>query len=161
MKHLCTCSILLALLAGCGVLSGGPDPVAQVDQVNLMVPVQAAVSLSGQGGPDGLLAAVLFTRDDHPKPLAVSGTLTLMMFDGRVNVEQITSSKPAHQWSFTASELSRMLGTNEYGMYTYRLVLPWGPTPPRNTIITLVAKYIPPQGPPVYSAPINVPIKAM
>ncbi len=163
MRIVATWFVCLAALSGCEGLGDGhgPELVANVDQVHLMVPVQAAIDLDGLPGPDGLLAAVLFTREDRPKPVAVSGTLEIMMFDGRIGTDVIATTKPDHHWTFTASELSHLLGTNEYGMLTYRFVLPWGPTPPKSGVVTLAAKYFPPQGPPVYTdAPVNVPLKS-
>lgn len=83
MRVLAISAVCLVALCGCGGPgeSGGPEPLAQVDAVHLMMPMQAAVDLDGLPGYDGLLTAVLFTREDRDKPVAVNGTLVLMMSD--------------------------------------------------------------------------------
>jgi len=153
----------LAALAGCqepeGPVrpQGPPEPVAQVDQVHLWAPLQPTVKTGGGPGADAVQIEVYFEQAGQTMPVTVLGTLEVLMFAGRVQGEDLGTATPLQTWSFTASELRERLNRGRYGMFGYRLILPWDRRP-TGQMITLTARYIPPQGPVVVSSPISVAI---
>lgn len=137
-----------------------PEPVARVDQVHLWAPLQPTVKVGGGSGADAFVVEVFFEQAGQNMPVTVSGSLDMLLFAGRVEGEGLSQAKPLQTWSFSPPQLSGMLIRGQYGMFGYRLMLPWD-KPPARPMVTLVAKYRPPQGPPVISSPISVAIAPM
>ena len=82
----------------------------------------------------------------------MSGTLELLLFDGRPAAEAIGKAQPRQRWSFSADQLDRR-ATRGLAGWSYPLRLAWdrpiAPTQP----VTLVARYQPPGGQWLYSQP--------
>ncbi|HUS47810.1 MAG TPA: hypothetical protein VM098_06815 [Phycisphaerae bacterium] len=133
-----------------------PAPVAQVDKVELRMPLQPLVDLDGKPGYDGLICEVRFYRLDEGRSVPVTGMLELLLYEGRVARVDLGRLKPFIAVTYTRRELLGMEGTDRFGLLSYRVPLAWGPKPPAGSVITLVARYIPPQGRSVYSDPTSV-----
>lgn len=156
--------VLTAMLAGGCPQDGKPkvDPpseVVAVDHIDLWVP-NAVANLDDEPSPDGVKLTLMFYRDEKSQSVAVGGTVDVMLFEGTVARREIAATSPFHVWSFTGSQMQRFL-TRIYGVWAYSMTLTWGqqvPSGGRSNRITLVARYRPPRGEPVWSQVGYVPL---
>lgn len=152
----------LLVAAGCDGLGNNrrqPAPVAQVDKVELRMPLQPMVDMDGRPGYDGLVCEVRFYRIDEARSVPVTGMLELSLYEGRVARIDMGQVKPFCAVTYTRRELLGMEGTDRFGLLSYRIPLPWGPKPPAASVITLVVRYIPPRGRPVFSDPTSISLR--
>jgi hypothetical protein len=136
-----------------------PSQVAAVDHIDLWVP-NAVANLDGEPDPDGVKITMMFYRDEKPQSVAVGGTVEVMLFEGTVARRDLAATSPFHVWSFSGSQMKRYL-TRIYGVWAYSMTLTWGdqvPSGGRSNRITLVARYRPPRGEPVWSQVGYVPL---
>jgi len=155
--------LLLAAACGCAqdatkVGSTPPAPVAEVDSVSLWVR-PGALNWDDRPGPDGVQTQVYFFRTDpgHTLPLTVSGTVEFSLYEGNVRGTDLAKARPWRTWKFTARELSGFLSRGWAG-WCYSITLPWGAKAPESETVTLVAKYISPDGRELYAAPASIAI---
>ena len=133
-----------------------PAPVAQVDKVELRMPLQPLVDLDGRPGYDGLICEVRFYRLEEARSVPVTGALELLLYQGRVGRVDLGRTQSFCAATYTRREMLGMEGIDRFGLLSYRIPLAWGPKPPESSVVTLVARYVPPQGRPVYSDPTSV-----
>ena len=135
-------------LAGCATSGGRGD---RVDEVHLFgMPV--TLNLDGKPGTDGFAVRIFVTKDGGGKGAVIkTGAIEVLMFDGVAGLAEITSKQPQQLWKFAARELPKFREQTSLGN-GYRFALRWDKPPTRNHI-TVVARYAPPQGEPVYSSP--------
>lgn len=157
--------ILLGLMAGAAVGCAGPvgsgSRPAAVDRVDGVVlesqPV--AIDLDGKPGADGVRVRLHFYQVDAQnglRPVGVLGTVEILLFEGKVQPEAISATKPFHIWQFTASQLQQHQGKDNYGLWCYDFVLNWGQHVPSTRGITLSTRYTPRAGQPIYAPPTTV-----
>ena len=79
------------------------------------------------------------------------------MFEGLVGESFDQTNRCRHLWSFPALDLSSYAAATTVGT-GYVFPLPWGKDRPRADKITLIARYLPTQGPAIYSAPSYIAI---
>jgi len=159
------CAVLCAATAGCPgpegkavVSSRPPRPVAVVDVIYIdALPV--AMNWDEKPGPDGLEAQVHFYRMDQPLPVTVSGTLELLLFEGKVSAAAAQANRPFHTWSFTTRELAGTLRKDLAG-WGYAMRLAWGSPAPAAGMVTLIGRYQASGGEWVYSSPVAVATEA-
>lgn len=158
---LCLCLSVSACRTDSGGSTAAPPvarPSQRVDAVQLMTP-PTAMNWDDRPGPDGVPVTVYLFRLDDPQPVTLrSGNLDFLMFEGRVGREAL-STEPFQTWSFTAEELRSALSRTMVG-HCYQIPLAWTVKPPRTNNITLVARYRPVSGDPVYSAPTAISVRA-
>jgi len=151
-----------AAAAGCAETAPGrvgehpPPPVAAVDHIYPEL-WPAPVNLDETPGPDGLQASVLFFLRARPLPVTVSGTVELLLFDGRVGRAEAETVKPLLVCTFRGDDLPKHLRRMRAG-WGYSFVLPWGKQAPAAPAVTLAVRYLPPEGPPLYSQPVSIPL---
>ena len=143
------------ILVGAAVVGGcSPTTVARIDKMEMQV-FPAAIDLDGQPGADGWQVRVYLYRlsdSGRVRAVRVSGTLELLLFDGRVAAEAIGKAQPRQRWSFSAQQLRRH-GVHGLAGWSYPLRLKWDrPVAPAQHV-TLVARYRPPGGQWLYSQP--------
>lgn len=168
MAHSRTIRLLLAggvaaCIAGCATgpntvqaRSGGKSP-APVEQLYLLL-TSMAVDLDGSPGPDGFgVRLYAGSRKAKEAPLIVEGTVEFRMFDGRLAGSELQSAPPLKTWRFDAAELKSKIQRTEIGA-SYRFMLAWGDSRPSKSTVTIVARYEPPLGPPVWSGLGTIPI---
>lgn len=131
-----------------------PRPVRQIDRIDLYS-LPAAVNMDDIPGPDGLKVRVFLFQLAEPAPVTVTGTLEFLLYDGKVPPARLAEARPIHLWSFQQGELARYLTRSMIG-WGYSMPLAWGPDAPTAPIVTLAARYMPPAGKPLYSAPIFI-----
>jgi hypothetical protein len=157
-------SVLLGLFPAC-TNPGSPThsrpaaPVSSspIDELNL-VSMPVPVNLESLPGIDGIVVKIYAVDTRHPRPQPIrSGTVEIRMFDGLVRDVATNTNNLRHVWIFPAQDLSGYAMTTGIGT-GYSLPLGWGKDQPRQDKITLAARYLPPQGNPVYSTPSYVPI---
>lgn len=117
-----------------------------------------AVDVDGRPGPDGFGVRLYAShrRAKEATPIE-SGTLELMMFDGRLAGGELEAATPLKTWRFAAQELKARAQKTEIGT-SYRFILSWGAQRPTKGTITIVARYEPLRGRPVRSGPGTIPM---
>ena len=138
----------LAFGAGCattGRVSGAPQEIH-------LYGVPVTLNLDDKPGPDGFAVRVYASRADRARGLAVnSGAIEFLAYDGIAN-DSFSGREPLKTWRFTTKELPAHEAQTSLGM-GYRFVLRWDENKPARDHITVLARYVPKSGPPVYSAP--------
>jgi hypothetical protein len=150
---------LVMLLMLVGVLGcEGPPRSAVVDRIQIMTP-QMATNLDGQAGPDAVQAIIFFFRSvgDRTETVLGEGSLQLDLYDGRLQAAEIAAHNPIATWTYTSDELMQFRA-KEYGLWHYRLVLPWKDITPKRSAVTLVAKYTARNGAVMFSQPVTIPL---
>ena len=168
MRHACGLIFLcvVCLAGGCGRPASGakelksvstkpPRPVDGVDRVDFWAVPPAAINWDEIPGADGVQARVYLFRADRPDPVLVKGGLEFLMYAGRAQQGTLPPAEPLKAWSFTADDLVAQRARSMVG-WGYAAQLGWGKDVPTAPVITLRARYQPPKGPPVYSAPISI-----
>ena len=148
-------------VVGCGSspqrMAGNRPPraVDLVDRIT-MLSLPGAINLDSQPGPDGLRVRVLMFERSQPQPVTAAGQLEYLMFDGRIGPSEFHTREPLQVWRFPAEELPRHLTRSMVG-WGYSMELRWsGRTPPGN-VVSLAARYVPPNGgPEAYSSPLII-----
>jgi hypothetical protein len=166
-KPLLLAALVGALAAGCTNPGAPTKPApggtalfsasARVDEISL-VTMPAPVNLESLPGLDGVAVKVYAVdyKLSRTQPIR-SGSLAILMYDGLVRGGGDETNKCRHQWTFAAQELPPFAMTTSIGTgYSFRLG--WGKDTPQQERITLVARYQPPKGRPVYSAPSYLPV---
>ena len=145
------CSLLLALaFAGCATMTAGGRGDA-VEEVHLFG-LPATLNLDNKPGADGFGVRVFIAKSGSVKGAALqSGSLEILMFDGVLGAAEAAKQTPQQVWKFTAHELEPYRDQSSLGV-GYQLTLRWNEAP-KLQHITAVARYVPPKGAPVYSAP--------
>lgn len=149
---------LCAGLAGCNSaasISATPPPaVGQVDSI-LVQTLPAAVNWDGQPGPDGLEARVYLFQYDRKLPVAAKGTLEFTVYEGILRAEGIAEAKPFYSWRFDGETLKEHLTRSAVG-WGYTVRLGWGAAAPAASAVTLLSRYLPPEGRPIVARPITL-----
>jgi hypothetical protein len=139
------------LVCGCATVTPGTSP----EEIHLFG-VPAALNLDNLPGPDGVGVRIYASTTTVAKGLAIrSGTLDILMFDTPGQATNPEGNKPRHMWSFTPSQLKLVSGETSMGL-GYRLALPWGPDKPPGHSVTVIARYLPRKGKPIYSSPSTI-----
>ncbi len=144
-------SILLAALcfAGCATMSGGRR--GGVDEVHL-IGLPVTFNMDAKPGPDGFAVRVFVTKGGAAKGSVINdGVLEILMFDGIVGLDELATIQPLQVWKFTPKQLAVVHEQSSLGN-GYRFALRWQNAPSKSHI-TVAARYVPPQGEPLYSAP--------
>jgi len=161
--------VCAALLAGAAAISGCPSgpqqvskrpppPVADVEGIVPLTP-PAATNWDGRPGADGLQVSVLLFRPGEGLPVTVRGALECVVYEGIIRGDQLTDARPWRSWRFGPDDLRQRVVRTAYG-WGYAVILPWGPTGPGTSSVTLVVRYHPPEGPAVASQATVVPVTA-
>ena len=146
----------LALLApvGCSSSSGGGGfgKSDGIHELHLFV-LPIALKSNPSGAPDGLAVRVFAGSRSRAKGVSiVKGTLEILAYDGALADVGTMTSNPAHVWSYPAASLLPLATSSSLGT-GYELALPWKGPRPTNTRLTIVARYTPPSGAALRSAP--------
>ncbi len=153
------CAVLLAA-AGCVQARNPytpPEPVDQVDAIELWANSPEAVSWSNTLAPDGVRVSVFLYqyRWGKVKAVLVKGALEFQMFDGRVNEADLGTAKPMQTWVFQDQELSAHEVSGPPG-WGYAAQLGWGRNVPKLSRVTVVACYKSPNGMAYFSKPLVI-----
>jgi hypothetical protein len=140
------------LLIGCGTLSDGRNE--GVDAVHVFgLPV--TINMDTRPGADGFAVRAFVTKNGGAKGVTINnGTIEILMFDGAVKLDEITTKEPKQSWKFTAKQLAAMREQTSLGN-AYRFTLRWT-DPPTHGHVTVLARYLPPRGEPIYSSPSSI-----
>jgi hypothetical protein len=166
MKHVVMCCLLagaaIGIAAGCGPARKGvsltpPKPVDRVDAIDLWAVPPAAINWDDVPGPDGIQVSVYLYRADRAEPVLIKGKIEFVMYENRRPREGLAAAKPLRTWEYTEQELAthEMRGPAGWG---YGTQLAWGKDVPTSPVITLIARYVPPLGPPLVSSPVVIPV---
>jgi hypothetical protein len=118
--------------------------------------VPSALNLDSIPGPDGVGVRIYASTATVAKGLAIrSGTLEILMFDTPGQAANPEGNKPRHMWAFTPNQLKQVSGETSMGL-GYRLALPWGADKPAGHSVTVIARYLPRKGKPIYSSPSTI-----
>lgn len=145
------------LLLGCA--SDGPltshGPITELN----MLAVPVALNLDGLPGPDTVAVKIYAGNPREAKPVPItSGSLELLMFDGLLK-KSTNAPTPLQIWTFPARQLKRYEFKASIGT-GYELTASWTTNKPRAAKITLISRYVPDSGAPIYSSPGTISITA-
>jgi hypothetical protein len=152
--------VFLAILTGCATSGGGGVSGGGIDGLHLFA-VPVAVDLDQLPGPDGVALRVYASSGDRAKGVPIrKGILEILMYDGAI-AEVAPGSQPQQPlrtWSFKADQLKPgSSGTLGQG---YRFALRWETNAPTTGRVTVIARYTPPKGRPLYSPPSGISVTA-
>ena len=150
---LLTLSLALAA-SGCSSLSGGGRAVGELH----LFGVSAPLNLDTRPGPDGVGVRLYASVAGGTEGIPIrEGMLEVLMFDGSVSTAAARSHEPLKIWNFDAKALTAFEGKTSLGL-GYQLALRWTPAVPRQQAVTIIARYLPPEGPEVWSTSNIVPL---
>lgn len=156
--------VLAVGVAGCvsrsaGGSGGRGGGGAEVVELHLLgVPV--ALKPNRTGAAEGFAVRVFASGRHSAKGMAIrQGTLEILMFDGALGAVNPRAMKPARVWTFSAARLEAHASESALGV-GYQFVLNWAGAAPAQNRVTILARYAPPQGAPVFSAPSTIPISS-
>jgi hypothetical protein len=155
------CLAVLALLstAGSGCSSTKPGTgrtpglkTEAIVEINMLT-APSALNFDGVPGPDGISLRIYAGNPRLPKCLPITaGTLEILLFDGLLQAGEVKSAQPLIVWSYPADELPRFARKSSIGV-SYVFTPRWGPHRPKRNRATAVARYLPPDGASISSAP--------
>ena len=164
MKKLAILAILVcgAALAGCDGSGRGsglrpPPPTVDVQGFTLSSS-PTALNWDEDPAPDGVITRVQFFQlgpNDQVRSVPVKGTLEFLLYEGRVAQADLAKVTPSNVWTYQANDLPTYLG-KQMGMWAYQMQLDWRTRPPKSTVVTLIARWQPPNGEWQYSEPTLV-----
>lgn len=139
---------------GSGFGSGGS---ADIEELHLLgVPV--ALKPSRTGPAEGFAVRVFASSRRTAKGMTIrQGTLDILMFDGALAGADPRTLQPARVWTYPAARLGAHAAESALGV-GYQFVLSWEGTAPTKNRVTILARYVPLQGVPVFSAPSAIPV---
>jgi hypothetical protein len=88
-----------------------------------------------------------------------TGRMEILMFDGALQGDEKTNATPRRVWTFSGADLKSHVIQSSLGT-GYRFTPRWGDTPPLQSRITIVARYVPPGETTVESAPTTIAVTA-
>ncbi len=154
----------VALAAGCaspgarGGPAGVPRPVHAPDAINVQLTPPAPVNWNDEPGPDGLQVRVFMFcvgPRGEVEAVPVAGTFVFTLYGGAVKTEGLAEAEPLQAWTYGPEQLPGHLGQSYVG-WGYAFSLGWGKEMPQTDRITLLARYDPPQGPPLVATPLSI-----
>ncbi len=137
---------------------GGGGGNGIVDEVHLFgVPV--ALDLDGRPGPDGVGVRVYASEGGRAHGVAIrDGHLEILMFDGAFEAPALAGRAPLKVWTFAPKELAPFSADTSLGT-GYQLALSWGANRPTGRGVTLLARYVSPDGRALVSSPNSIPLR--
>lgn len=103
-----------------------------------------AINLDGLPGPDGIGVRLFASGSTTAKGLAIKqGTLEIAMFDGVP--ADLSKTEPSKVWAFPADRLKAFGSSGRLGV-SYQFALPWTDARPRQSSVTVIARYTAPKG---------------
>ncbi len=145
--------------AGCIGASGrsrsAPPVFDRIDRLSLMAAVLS--DATGSPGSDGVSVRLTMYKTDKGKLLTGSadGNVEFLIYDGSVGQSHLAAAVPFHTWTVTPEHM-RQFRARSYGLWCYELSLRWPPPGPSGVVVTIIARYLTPNGTYVYSAPVAV-----
>lgn len=153
-------AMVLLAVGGCALQpdpDAPPPPRDWADKQILMVSPKPTVNLDARPGSEGVRFQAYFFMADKGKPVAVSGSLNVLMFEGREKAEAVGRVEPYKVWEFSPAELPDHLVRTRWG-WAYDLTLIWGLKAPQRPLVTIIGIYKSPDGRQLVSEPIIIPI---
>jgi hypothetical protein len=163
MKQVVLWGLILAAVAaaGCGGQTARqaaltpPKPVDKVDYIDLWAVPPSAINWDDVPGPDGVRVRAFLYLADRAEPVLIRGTLEFLMFADRIHQADVLTTEPTQVWSFSDQELATRQVRAAHG-WGYAAQLGWGKNVPKSPVVTLVARFKPYEGRPLYSMPMLV-----
>ncbi len=118
----------------------------------------AGLNLDDVPGSDGVRVQVLFFQLVQPLPVTVTGTLEFTLFEGKVKLSELHAQRPMQVWKFPPETLPRHLFRSMVG-WGYTMELRWK-RPPKTSVVSLAARYVPSEGSPLHSHPVVIMVGA-
>ncbi|MGB9687938.1 hypothetical protein [Thermogutta sp.] len=155
---ICVIAALPALTVGCArfdlrrnipwqEVSDKPVQSVVVFWTEALIERRSAPPYRGFGG------RVYFYPADMSRPMKVRGTLVVYAFDD--NLPPPENLKPVRKFVFTNEELEKVYAESKLGP-SYNILIPWDEFSPKAQRISLIARFIPENGPSVVSEQARV-----
>ena len=150
-----TSTALLAVMLLAGGCATGSGRGGRIDALHVFsVPV--ALDLDGSPGPDGFGVTLYASNAAIAKGIPITaGTTEVLMFDGVLHEDAKTNAAPRRVWTFTSADLKDHVIKTSLGT-GYRFTPRWGDTPPSQSRITIVIRYVSPAKTTIQSAPTTI-----
>lgn len=147
--------LLTLFLTACTSTDKKPNTSpARITELHMLA-VPVALNLDPLPGPDSVAVKIYAGNLREAKPIPITaGTLELMMFDGLLK-KSTNVPKPLHTWTYPARELQRYQFKASIGI-GYEFTASWTTNKPAAVKISLISRYVPESGPPIYSAPSTI-----
>jgi hypothetical protein len=148
-------ALCLGLSGWVGCSSPPSARSGDIQEINLLS-APMALNFDSLPGPDGVSLRIYVGNAREPKCLSItSGTLEVLLYDGLVSADKLATTRPLHLWKYSADELGRLAQRTSVG-WSYVLTPLWGADKPTVNRATVVARYVPAQGPGIYSSPVSI-----
>lgn len=168
-----SCALWLAMALGAGVAGGcvtvsdtrtarvgsGTDVFDQAPSrrdVDIISLYALPVALSTDG-PDGLavfqIGVHLFQEREPQSVRLAGGRLEFLLFEGRQRARDIAGLTPVQIWRFSSRQLTSFEQRSMVG-FGYQMELPLSGRMPATRTVTILARFIPDRGEPVWSEPL-------
>jgi len=158
LHWICILTVLPALAAGCArfdlrrnipwqEVSDKPVQSVVVFWTEALIERRSAPPYRGFGG------RVYFYPADMSRPMKVRGTLVVYAFDD--NLPPPENLKPVRKFVFTNEQLEKVYAESKLGP-SYNILIPWDEFSPKAQRISLIARFIPENGPSVVSEQARV-----
>jgi hypothetical protein len=135
---------------GCST-TGSTGTKRQISELNL-VAMPVPISLDSRPASDAIEVKIYAIDSELPKAQPIrQGNLDFLLYDGLMRGGVSEANPPLRTWSFPPAELAPRVFTTAVGT-GYFFTLSWGKDHPKSNQITVIARYRPPQGAPVYSS---------
>ncbi|MEJ5340638.1 MAG: hypothetical protein WHT09_03645 [Thermogutta sp.] len=155
---ICTLAALPALAVGCArfdLRRNIPWQEASDKPVQSVVVFWTEALIERRSGPPyrGFGGRVYFYPADMSRPMKVRGTLVVYAFDD--NLPPPENLKPVRKFVFTNEQLEKVYSDSKLGP-SYNILIPWDEFSPKAQRISLIARFIPENGPSVVSEQARV-----
>lgn len=138
-----------------GVAAVAPSPTIIKMELESL---PAAVNLDSTPGADGVYVRLRMYEVVGGQPRAATlrrGHVEFILFEGRVKDSEIAAAEATHIWRRSARVMAQygqrvLVGTQ------YELQLSWQDSPPFTRDITLTARLLRPNQPPLYARPVHI-----
>lgn len=158
LHWICILTVLPALAVGCArfdlrrnipwqEVSDKPVQSVVVFWTEALIERRSAPPYRGFGG------RVYFYPADMSRPMKVRGTLVVYAFDD--NLPPPENLKPVRKFVFTNEQLEKVYAESKLGP-SYNILIPWDEFSPKAQRISLIARFIPENGPSVVSEQARV-----
>jgi len=153
MKRLATAlawALAAAGAGGCGVqaarVSSTPPPPVDAPTDLVVRTPPTAVNWDQRPGADGIPVLVhLFRRPGDALPVMVRGRIRFDLYEGILQPEDLSAARPWRTWQFQGEQLRRGAVRAPEG-WGYAFRLDFSDAPPATSAVTLVTRYLSPDG---------------
>lgn len=140
---------------GPGETSVAPSP--RVDKLELES-FPAAINMDQDPGADGVQLKLRLFNLQQPLAQRLSrGEIEFVLYEGRIPDDEIGEAEPFYIWRYNSAEKLNRHGRKTLVGWQYEMVLAWNKDhAPYTRAITVIARLLRPDKPPLYARPVHI-----